>query len=727
MRADVLSRSRVRWLELLALGLAAAGCALGGEGVEQPVIDEIENEVSSCPPEFTDVPGSYWAAAQINTGACLGVTGGCGADRFCPERPLTRGEAALFIVRAYFGEDFSYSTTPWFPEDIPSEHPLFKYIQKMKDAGIADGCASDAFCVNDPVTNLDAAVFLQRAHYGCDTCFAAGDPPAYTDVSDPSDEYYEHIQRMRYDLGWTNMGKNEFSPARPATRAQMMYWLYYRKKWTPWCAAEAALQDPPGAVAGALETYFAHPAVQAQHLDCRTSATGDTGNEVSGRLVSSLWQRTASANDFPITWDVGDRTGLSVGGSAVERFVHQRGAEDVANTTALQMKDDMVGVYLTGAADQSASAAGAAHFDFPTDTDHRPFAGSDSELAYIAEWQIPVATRTGAAEVHAAAVFRFKDRRAGNEGRQFSFSIQAFDLRPPQPETAIMDDCPVCSSEVVAVTRFGSGLQYGHLGAESHEFTQTPWTGWRLYDFRINAVEFSRALRDVKCEFALSDTQLSPDPADYQLVHVNWSPETDVPEGTTATLAASVRNIRIARFSSTGPTSSPVYDRVIVNAANDVHSPAAASLSQVFFITEDDPVWDEKKSLQVNLPNTGGNLDLTFDFSGNACWKGTVTGIRFDPFDCTNPAQDCNNACFNVSSISVRSASGAIYPGMEWLFSGPQIFPIPNPYQGWGWSSLARTWADGNGYWGACVGPSPNGPYGDPQTARADLAIATGR
>jgi hypothetical protein len=40
---------------------------------------------------------------------------------------------------------------------------------------------------------------------------------------------------------------------------------------------------------------------------------------------------------------------------------------------------------------------------------------------------------------------------------------------------------------------------------------------------------------------------------------------------------------------------------------------------------------------------------------------------------------------------------------------------------------MDRTWADGNGYWGACVGPNPNVAYGDPQVYRLDLAIATGK
>ncbi len=712
----------------LALLLGAASC-VGDDG--QPAIDDGDvggetRAVTTCPPNFTDVPANHWAALPINTGACLGITSGCTASEFCPDSPLTRGMAAVFIVRAYFGENFTYSQTPYFPVDVPATHPWFKYVQKMKEAGITNGCETGTFCVNDALANLTTAVFLQRAHYGCDSCFSDSNPQAYLDVTNPSDWYYKHIQKMRYDLGWTNVGTNYFYPNSITTRAQMMFWLHYRKPWTPWCSTATALQDSPGSVPGALQTYFTHPMVQPDHLDCRTAATGDYGNAVPGRLVSALWQRTASANDFPVTWDIGASSGLSGGATPSARFVQQRGAVDTASTTALQMKDDAVGMYLAGAAPQSQVSPGVANFDFPATTDHRPFASATSELAFMSEMQVPTASRASGAEVYVAAVFRFKDRRPGNEGREFWYSMQAFDLRPAQPEGPAIDGCPQCSGWVIAFTRFGAGTRYGHLGPGSYSFTQTPWSGWRPYDNRVNAFEFARALRDIKCRFALDDTQLSPDPADYQLVHFNWNPETYVPSGATATLGASVRNIRIARFSNTGPTQGTLYDQVVVNAANGTTTPAAAQQAQLFYITEDEPVWNEQKSRVVTFPNNGGQQDLVFDFSGDACWNGTITGIRFDPFDCASAAGGCDNACFNVDSIDVRTAGGSIYPGADWHFSGPAFNPLPNPYQGWGWSSLARTWADGLGLWGACVGPSPNGFYGDPQTARG-VSIATGR
>jgi hypothetical protein len=50
---------------------------------------------------FGDVPTTYWAAAWIKQLVAEGITSGCGAGTYCPESPVTRGQMAVFIVRAF--------------------------------------------------------------------------------------------------------------------------------------------------------------------------------------------------------------------------------------------------------------------------------------------------------------------------------------------------------------------------------------------------------------------------------------------------------------------------------------------------------------------------------------------------------------------------------------------------------------------------------------------------
>jgi hypothetical protein len=164
----------------------------------------------------------------------------------------------------------------------------------------------------------------------------------------------------------------------------------------------------------------------------------------------------------------------------------------------------------------------------------------------------------------------------------------------------------------------------------------------------------------------------------------------------------------------------PRVTQVVVNAANDVHTPAFAGTAQLFFITDADMFWDESKSLRVPFPNTGGNVDLVFDFANHAQWTGTIRGLRFDPFDC-NQSPACDAACFNVDTITVRDATGAPVSGEIWTFAGPDQNPIPSPYFGWDLVGLTTTWSQG-GVFGGCIDPLAV-PYGDPQI-RASVGFA---
>lgn len=57
---------------------------------------------------FTDVPSSYWAAAWIEKLAADGITAGCGDGKFCPEKSVTRAEAAVFFSKTF---NINYTVT----------------------------------------------------------------------------------------------------------------------------------------------------------------------------------------------------------------------------------------------------------------------------------------------------------------------------------------------------------------------------------------------------------------------------------------------------------------------------------------------------------------------------------------------------------------------------------------------------------------------------------------
>ena len=49
---------------------------------------------------FGDVPTSHWAFQYIEALAASGITAGCGSGNYCPMRPITRGEMAVFLSSA---------------------------------------------------------------------------------------------------------------------------------------------------------------------------------------------------------------------------------------------------------------------------------------------------------------------------------------------------------------------------------------------------------------------------------------------------------------------------------------------------------------------------------------------------------------------------------------------------------------------------------------------------
>jgi hypothetical protein len=93
-----------------------------------------------------------------------GVTQGCNSSgtRFCPDRRVTRGEMAAFLVRA-----FGYTSgggNNYFRDD--NGHVFEGAINRLRAAGVTLGCnppQNNRFCPDDYVTRGQMAAFLKRA------------------------------------------------------------------------------------------------------------------------------------------------------------------------------------------------------------------------------------------------------------------------------------------------------------------------------------------------------------------------------------------------------------------------------------------------------------------------------------------------------------------------------------------------------------------------------------
>lgn len=111
---------------------------------------------------FTDDDDSTFED-DINRLAEARITLGCNPPsntRFCPDQPVTRGEMAAMLARA-----FAYPASP-VDRFVDDDSTFENVIQSIAAQGVTLGCnppVNDRFCPEDDVTRAEMATFLTRA------------------------------------------------------------------------------------------------------------------------------------------------------------------------------------------------------------------------------------------------------------------------------------------------------------------------------------------------------------------------------------------------------------------------------------------------------------------------------------------------------------------------------------------------------------------------------------
>jgi hypothetical protein len=105
---------------------------------------------------FTDIAGNPHLGA-INAIAAAGITLGCASDRYCPAAAVRRDEMASFLARA-----FALAPQPSpFSDTTGNVHET--NIGGIAAAGITLGCSASQYCPDRPVLRDQMASFLARA------------------------------------------------------------------------------------------------------------------------------------------------------------------------------------------------------------------------------------------------------------------------------------------------------------------------------------------------------------------------------------------------------------------------------------------------------------------------------------------------------------------------------------------------------------------------------------
>ena len=192
-----------------------------GSAVSLPVT------VSVVRQSFADVPPTYWAWRFIESLATHGVTTGCGGGNYCPDLDMTRGEMALFLLRAKEGASYvppPCTTAPFI--DVPCTDPLAPWIRELVARGVTAGCGGGYYCPGASVTRSQMAVFLLATKEGPGWAPPTPDctTPVFNDVpcTSPFTRWIKELVSRGITAG---CGSGSFCPANNVTRGQMAVFL----------------------------------------------------------------------------------------------------------------------------------------------------------------------------------------------------------------------------------------------------------------------------------------------------------------------------------------------------------------------------------------------------------------------------------------------------------------------------------------------------------------------
>ena len=151
---------------------------------------------------FADVYGSHPFRLWIEKFYADHITSGCNSQSniplFCSEKPLTRAEMAVWLLRVKHDSDYQPPAATGIFADVDPSNIFIKWIEQLYREGITKGCDSSAnppkFCPTQNVTRAEIAVFLLRIKHGSNY-----QPPAATGIFadvDPSNTFINWIEQV---------------------------------------------------------------------------------------------------------------------------------------------------------------------------------------------------------------------------------------------------------------------------------------------------------------------------------------------------------------------------------------------------------------------------------------------------------------------------------------------------------------------------------------------------
>lgn len=116
---------------------------------------------------FSDVPLSDPNASWIEQVYRDGIIGSCAASplSFCPQDIVTRGDAAMYLIKAVKGGGYKPPSAKGIFQDVPIASPLAPWIEDLYKRQITVGCSASplSYCPKDQLTREALVLFLGKA------------------------------------------------------------------------------------------------------------------------------------------------------------------------------------------------------------------------------------------------------------------------------------------------------------------------------------------------------------------------------------------------------------------------------------------------------------------------------------------------------------------------------------------------------------------------------------
>jgi peptidoglycan DL-endopeptidase CwlO len=171
--------------------------------------------------KFKDLVVDHPAYEAINQLSDQNIIKGVENNKFQPENPVTRGQAAAIVNRVLKHEPANINSF----KDVPTNYQFAKDIAAMKELGIIKGIDENTFAPNNYMTRAEMAVILERAFELKNNQFTKASGTIYDDVK-PGTWYYDATIAL-HSIDQTGIFKQDkFQVGKKATRAVFSAAIY---------------------------------------------------------------------------------------------------------------------------------------------------------------------------------------------------------------------------------------------------------------------------------------------------------------------------------------------------------------------------------------------------------------------------------------------------------------------------------------------------------------------